>query len=165
MNGALLDTSFLITLASAARANHSMAVRYFRAFIEHGVPMYLSTIVISEFEVRQRIRDLGLNNFIVVPFNIDHAIAAASLTDSGLQHRADGQGRATVKDDVKLIAQCELGGISHFFTDDGRCCAWLENMRRAHSNRKLPFGVDLDSGFSSGWFNPSNQGGLLPEGE
>ena len=36
--------------------------------------MYLSTIVISEFQVKQAINDLPLRNFVVLPFNVDHAM-------------------------------------------------------------------------------------------
>jgi predicted nucleic acid-binding protein len=165
MNSALLDTSFLISLTSQSRPNHGVAKRYFRELIDQAVPMHLSTIVISEFEVRQRIRDLGLHNFIVVPFNIDHAIATASLSDAGQRARSDDQTRVSVKDDVKLIAQCEIAGITHLLTDDKPLRDWLDRMRRSHSARALPFGVCLGDGFSSSWFNAANQGGLLPADE
>jgi hypothetical protein len=58
-NSVLLDTSFLICLSSPCRPHHSLATEYFRRFIGAGVTMHLSTIVISEYEVRQRVTDLG----------------------------------------------------------------------------------------------------------
>jgi predicted nucleic acid-binding protein len=59
MNGVLLDTSFLITLSDPKRASHTIAKQYFVRMIERGVIMYLSTIVVSEYEVKQQVDDLG----------------------------------------------------------------------------------------------------------
>jgi len=58
LNSALLDTSFLITLANPARPQHETAKRYLRECIQRQIPLYLSTIVVSEFQVRQSINDL-----------------------------------------------------------------------------------------------------------
>ena len=41
--------------------------------MQRQVPMYLSTIVILEFQVKQAINDLPLRNFVVLPFNVDYA--------------------------------------------------------------------------------------------
>ena len=41
--------------------------------------MFLSTVVISEYQVKQAINDLPLRNFIVLPFNVDHAMACGLL--------------------------------------------------------------------------------------
>ncbi len=58
--GVLLDTSFLITLAKAdgTRPNHEAARRYFDLFAADGHLMYLSTIVASEFHLRQPLAEL-----------------------------------------------------------------------------------------------------------
>lgn len=53
--GVLLDTSYLITLTGASRAHHETARRYWRHFTENQIPMFLSTIVVSEFCVKQEI--------------------------------------------------------------------------------------------------------------
>lgn len=53
--GVLLDTSYLITLADPGRENHQTARRYWRHFTEEGIPIYLPTIVVSEFCIRQEI--------------------------------------------------------------------------------------------------------------
>lgn len=160
MKGALLDTSFLISLSNADRTDHLTAKRYFIEMINRGTAMYLSTIVISEFEVRQRISDLGLNQFIIVPFNIDHAIAAGSLVDAAKTVRSDGYGRDAIKDDVKLLAQCELLGIEHFLTGDGLCVKSLNALRLKMPERKLPIGVSCSDEFTDAWFNPEKQMGL-----
>ncbi len=163
MNGALLDTSFLITLSDPTRPHHAVAKRYFFEKIQRGVMMYLSSIVVSEFEVKQRVADLGLHNFIVLPFNIDHAVAAASLTMPALRSRPADYPRATVKDDVKLLGQCEVAGISHFFTDDDKCVINIETLRKAFGARELPFGVYCGDGYTDTWFSPGNQVGLLDD--
>ncbi|MDP1693300.1 MAG: hypothetical protein Q8L49_15335 [Burkholderiaceae bacterium] len=63
--------------------------------------------------------DLDLRNFIVLPFNIDHGMKAGQLWN--LISRDDGDSKAVVKDDLKLIAQCACeGSISHFLTGDER---------------------------------------------
>ena len=52
MNSVLLDTSFLISLSDPARPHHADAGQYYRECVLRQVPMYLSTIVISEFQVK-----------------------------------------------------------------------------------------------------------------
>lgn len=163
MNGVLLDTSFLITLSDPSRPSHIAAKRYFSELIKRRVIMYLSAIVVSEYEVKQQVDDLGLHNFIVLPFNIDHAKAAASLTLTALETRPEGYPRNTVKDDVKLLAQCEIAGISHFLTDDDKCVTHIKTLRNRYSTRQLPFGIFCGGGFDESWFNPSNQATLLED--
>ena len=77
--GVLLDTSFLITLAGSHRVHHDAARLYWRHFTENGIPMYFSTIVVSEFCVKQEIDPPILRCCIVLPFNWDDAQQAASL--------------------------------------------------------------------------------------
>jgi len=52
VDSVLLDSSFLISLSDDNRADHEVAKQYFYAFIEKGVMMHLSTIVICEYEVK-----------------------------------------------------------------------------------------------------------------
>lgn len=121
LNSVLLDTSFLICLSSPSRPHHDIAKQYFQRFIATEVTMHLSTIVVSEYEVRQPISDLGLENFIVLPFNIDDAIATARVFDVMHSARRSGDGRDAVKDDAKLLGQCVVAGITHLATDDEPC--------------------------------------------
>ena len=53
--GMLLDTSFLITLAGTNRAHPETARRYWKHFLENQIPIYLSTVVVSEFCIKQEI--------------------------------------------------------------------------------------------------------------
>ena len=51
MSAFLVDTSFLISLADPGRPNHQVAKSYLREALLRGVPLYLSAIVASEFQV------------------------------------------------------------------------------------------------------------------
>ena len=77
--GALLDTSFLITLAGRDRANHQAAKRYWKYFLENQIPLYLSTIVVSEFSVKQVLGPEILRHCVVLPFNYQDALKSAEL--------------------------------------------------------------------------------------
>ena len=112
----LVDTSYLITFADSTRPQHETARRYFREALKQGVPLYLSAIVASEFQVKQAVTDLPLRNFIVLPFNIDHAMTAGILMRS-IQREA-GDDRVAVKDDVKLIGQAVCEQIAYVLTED-----------------------------------------------
>ncbi len=63
----LVDTSFLITLADPARRRHEVAKTYFRECLNANVPLYLSAVVASAFQVKQAVNDLPLRNFILLP--------------------------------------------------------------------------------------------------
>jgi hypothetical protein len=88
LNAVLLDTSFLISLSDPIRPHHSVALAYYKECIRLRVRIVLSTVVASEFQVRQSITDLQLRNFIVLPFNIDHAMACGLLVRTFLAMRA-----------------------------------------------------------------------------
>ena len=65
--------------------------------------MYLSTIVIPEFQVKQAINDLPLRNFAVLPFNVDHAMLCGVIIRKMARDPKDD--RVRVKDDFKLLAE------------------------------------------------------------
>lgn len=158
MNSALVDTSFLITLSDPARAQHAAAVAYFKACIERRVPLFLSSIVVSEYQVRQAINDLPLRNFIVLPFNIDHAMSCGLLVRSMPRDATDD--RVRVKDDFKLIAQCQCDNISHVLTEDASTLTkYLDRLRA--EGRAQTRAVLLRDGFDAAWFE-NGQGQLLP---
>lgn len=158
LNSVLLDTSFLICLSSPSRPHHALAKEYFRRFIGAGVTMHLSTIVISEYEVRQRVTDLGLANFIVQPFNIDEAIMTAQVFSVMHPARTADDERDAVKDDAKLLGQCVVGGITHFATDDVKCVQRIGAARKQGLIAGLPHPISLHESFFEGWFSNDNQG-------
>jgi len=153
MTGFLLDTSFLITLVNPDRAHHDDAKSYYRESLQRGMPLYLSTIVASEFQVGQPLSTLPLHNFIVLPFNYDHAVTAGSLFSELLRMGRDWDGqRGAVKDDVKLIAQAVCNSIPNVLTaDEQTLCKYVRRLSDAGHARIAA--VVLSAGFDTAWFS------------
>ena len=149
MNSVLLDTSFLITLSDPARPQHAVAIDYYRECMQRRVPMYLSTIVISEFQVKQAINDLPLRNFVVLPFNVDHAMRCGLIIRNMARDPEDD--RVRVKDDFKLLAQCDCESISHLISEDASTLA--KYLTRAQTNGLASTKtILLKDGFDTAWF-------------
>ena len=158
MNSVLFDTSFLISLSDPGRPNHTTAVKYYKECIARQVPMLLSTIVISEYSVRQPINDLPLRNFVVLPFNVDHAMACGLLIrEAG---RDPGDDRIRIKDDYKLIAQCQCDGVSLVLTEDASSLTKYLDRQRGLGRVEARC-VLLRDGFDVSWFN-NGQARLVP---
>lgn len=158
MNSVLLDTSFLISLSDPARTHHAAAVHYYKECVHRQVPMYLSTIVISEFQVKQAINDLPLRNFVVLPFNVDHAMRCGLIIRSMARDPEDD--RVRVKDDFKLLAQCDCESISHLISEDASTLA--KYLDRARETGLAPTKVVLlREGFDAAWFE-NGQTRLVP---
>jgi len=151
----LVDTSYLISLANPARPHHDAALAFFREALRQGVPLYLSAIAASEFQVKQAVTDLPLRNVEVLPFNIDHAMQAGLLMRQ-LQRDADDD-RAVVKDDVKLIAQAICESMTHVLTEDAQTLVkYLRRFNAAGHCAVRP--ILLRDGFDSAWFNNGQRG-------
>lgn len=158
MNSVLLDTSFLISLSDPTRTHHAAAVQYYKECVHRQVPMYLSTIVISEFQVKQAINDLPLRNFVVLPFNVDHAMRCGLIIRQMTRDPEDD--RVRVKDDFKLLAQCDCEAISHLIGEDASTLAkYIDRARDAGlATTKV---VLLRDGFDAAWFE-NGQTRLVP---
>lgn len=157
MSAILLDTSYLISLADPARAHHKTAVSYLREALKRGVPLYLSAIAASEFQVKQAVTDLPLRNFEVLPFNIDHAMTAGLLMQD--LKRDAGDDRSAVKDDVKLIAQAICESLTHILTEDAQTLVkYLGRLNKSGISGVKP--ILLADGFDAAWFD-NGQRGLL----
>jgi predicted nucleic acid-binding protein len=151
----LLDTSYLISLADPTRSHHGIAQQYLREALRQGIPLYLSAIVASEFQVKQAVTDLPLRNFVVLPFNIDHAMTAGLLMRELC--RDQGDDRSAVKDDVKLIAQAICGSLTHILTEDQRTLAkYVERFNQ--SGQSSLRAIVLSEGFDAAWFNNGQRG-------
>jgi PIN domain nuclease of toxin-antitoxin system len=158
VNSVLLDTSFLISFADSSRPNHATAHSYYRECVRRQIHMYLSTVVISEFQVKQAINDLPLRNFVVLPFNIDHAMKCGLLIRSLPRDPEDD--RVRVKDDFKLVAQCDCEAISHLISEDASTLAkYLK--RASESGLAATKIVLLKDGFDAAWFE-NGQTRLVP---
>jgi len=154
LNSVLLDTSFLITFSDPNRPNHQVAIAYYKECIARKIPMYLSTIVISEFQVKQAINDLPLRNFIVLPFNVDHAMRCGIVIRQ--MNRDAGDDRVQVKDDYKLISQCDCESIDFIFSEDANTLSkYLEKGREI--GLVSAKSILLRNGLDLSWFENGQQ--------
>jgi len=149
LNSVLLDTSFLITLSNPNRPYHSVAIEYFRQCVHKQIPMYLSSIVISEYQVKQSINDLPLRNMVVLPFNVDHAMRCGILIRALTREPSDD--RVRVKDDFKIIAQCDCEDISHLLSEDENTLVTYLGRAQdpGHTSTQA---ILLKNGFDLSWF-------------
>lgn len=150
MSALLVDTSYLITLADPGRSHHEVAKAYLVEALRRGLPLYLSAIVASEFQVGQPVTDLPLRNFEVLPFNIDHAMTAGLLMRE--LKRDAGDDRVAVKDDVKLIGQAICQSVTHIVTEDASTLAKYVDRFNAAGLSSLKV-ILLSEGFDAAWFN------------
>ena len=151
--GVVLDTSYLITLADPQRPHHEAARRYWRHFTENSIPIYLPTIVVSEFCIKQEIPPEILRCCVVLPFNWDDAMKAASLDFS----KADRQGgsRDALKDDVKIIAQAVVKNAAWIVTDDTKTLYRFAHQLTSSETVLRP--IKLEDGFDKAFFNDGGQ--------
>ena len=152
--GVVLDTSFLITLAGPDRSHHAAARRYWKHFSESGIPIYLPTIVVSEFCCKQEIPPEILRSCVLLPFNWDDAIKASSLDLSSL--RQEGQSRVALKDDLKIIAQAIVKDAAYLITDDND--TFYRYATRLTTIGQSTFkAIKLEDGFDRSFFRPNGQ--------
>jgi predicted nucleic acid-binding protein len=152
--GVLLDTSFLITLADKNRAHHEAARRYWRHFLENDIPIFLSTIVASEFSIKQEIPPEILRSCVVLPFNWDDALRAAKLDWKRL--RPPGVERDALKDDIKIIAQAAQADAEFAITDDSE--SFYKYCQVFKDAGEVQFrAIKLADGFDRAFFDPNGQ--------
>jgi len=152
--GVVVDTSFLITLADPQRQHHAIARRYWQYFMEQELPVFLPTIVVSEFYVRQEIPAEILRCCVVLPFNWNDAIKAAHLDFT--QFKATSESRVAIKDDIKIIAQAVICDAQQVITEDAETLARIAAELRAAG--KLAFKtITLSDGFDRAFFAPNGQ--------
>ncbi|MDB6070263.1 MAG: hypothetical protein JWL81_1434 [Verrucomicrobiales bacterium] len=124
--GVLCDTGFLIRLNNPSDALHANTRGYLRYFLEQGHVIFVSTIALAEYAVRDKIGNLPMKYFRVLPFNIDHAQKAGEFACEIFSKRdqlpADRIQRVIIPNDTKMFAQAEVTpAITHYLTADIRC--------------------------------------------
>ncbi len=120
MNRILLDTSFCIRLLKQDNTLHQNAYEYFQNFLEKKIEMYLSTIVVSEYSVKDDINNLPLQTLKIIPFDFfDGKVEGEfySILNENKEH-TKGFERLVIKDDCKLIAQIYNRKIDAYITKD-----------------------------------------------
>lgn len=160
IKAAVVDTGFLISLASRDRSNHESAKAHYKWFLDNGHRLFLPTVVISEFCLRQDIADLPLRNFQVLPFNLADAVLCAKLDFAHYRTGTSQAGqRDAVKDDFKIIAQTECHKARFLVTEDESTLA--KYCKRLKTDGKISFEIiKLNDGFDEALLNESGQPGL-----
>ncbi|RME92114.1 MAG: hypothetical protein D6766_10615 [Verrucomicrobia bacterium] len=122
--------------------------------MESGVPIFLSTIVVSEFCVRQEIPPEILRCCVVLPFNWGDALKAARL--DWQRQRPEGVVRDALKDDIKIIAQAAVADAEFVITaDTASFYRYCEAFREAGEVRFKA--IKLEDGFDRSFFNSDGQ--------
>jgi predicted nucleic acid-binding protein len=148
MNSILLDTSFCIRLLKSDDLLHQNAVDYFQFFLENKIEMYLSTIVISEYSVKDDINNLPLKTMKILPFDFFDGSVAGEFHSILLNNKQQLKNidRTIVKDDCKLIAQIYNRKIEAYITKDKKSFTQIINpitTARQFSIELLDLEIDL----------------------
>jgi len=129
MDSILLDTSFCIRLIKGDDPLHQNAVDYFRYFLEKKVEIFLSSIAIAEYSVKDDIRNLPLKTMKIIPFDFFDGVTAGEFYSILLDKRQnlDSIERNVIKDDCKLIAQLHNRKIDAYITKDRKSFTQIIN--------------------------------------
>ena len=122
----LLDSSFCIRLLKSDADFHKNTVDYFEYFLENGIEMYLSTIVVSEYAVGDDPDNLlSLNTFRLLEFDYADAKFAGKFLSTlrNLGKFGDFGDRKVVINDIMLFSQIHNRKIDAFITKDRKSLA------------------------------------------
>lgn len=124
--GILCDTGFLIRLNQPQNELHANARAYLKYLLAGDHQLYVSTIALAEYAVKDQIGNLPMKYFRVLPFNIDHAQQAGEFARIVFSKRdqlpADFTQRVIIPNDTKMFAQAAVTpAITHYLTADQRC--------------------------------------------
>lgn len=120
MDSILLDTSFCIRLLKSNDDLHQNAKSYFKYFLEKKIEIYLSTIVIAEYSVKDDPANLPLEFVKIIPFDFFDGKTAGEFHSILLGHKEQVANidRNVIKDDCKLMAQLFNRDIHGYITKD-----------------------------------------------
>lgn len=125
--GVLCDTSFFIRLNNPLDPFHHNARGYLKFLQEGDHLIYVSTIALAEYSVRDSIGNLPMRYLRVLPFNIDHAVKAGGFAGIVFAKRNQmppeiAQQRAIIPNDTKMFAQAHVTpSVTHYLTADVKC--------------------------------------------
>jgi predicted nucleic acid-binding protein len=120
MDSVLLDTSFCIRLLKSNDPLHPNTKDYFKYFLEKKIEIYLSTIVIAEYSVKDDAHNLPLEFVKIIPFDFFDGKTAGEFHSILLNHKEQVANieRNVIKDDCKLMAQLFNRKIQGYITKD-----------------------------------------------
>jgi len=124
--GVLCDTGFLIRLNRPQEPLHAHARGYLKYLLAGDHRIYVSTIALAEYAVRDKIENLPMRYFRVIPFNIDHAQKAGEFAAKVFTQRdqipEEITQRVIIPNDTKMFAQADVSdAITHYLTADKKC--------------------------------------------
>jgi predicted nucleic acid-binding protein len=127
MDSILLDTSFCIRLLKSNDPLHQNAKDYFKYFLEQKVEIYLSSIVIAEYSVKDNANNLPLEFVKIIPFDFFDGKTAGEFHSIIINNREQVSTieRNVIKDDCKLIAQIFNRKIGAYITKDKKSFSQL----------------------------------------
>ncbi|MCW4469978.1 hypothetical protein OGH69_13450 [Flavobacterium sp. MFBS3-15] len=117
----LLDNSFVTRLLKSDDQYHQNVVEYYEHFLQNGIIMYLSTIVVSEYAVADNPDNLlALKSFQLLEFDYGDAKLSgeyfAFLKDDNSLREIEE--RKVIINDLKLFSQIQNRSIDAFITKD-----------------------------------------------
>lgn len=120
MDSILLDTSFCIRLLKSNDDLHQNAKDYFKYFLERKIEIYLSSIVVAEYSVKDDAANLPLDFVKIIPFDFFDGKTAGEFHSILLNHKEQVSNieRNVIKDDCKLMAQLFNRKIQGYVTKD-----------------------------------------------
>ena len=120
MDSVLLDTSFCIRLLKSNDPLHKNAKEYFKYFLEQKIEIFLSSIVIAEYSVKDDANNLPLEFVKIIPFDFFDGKTAGEFHSILIDNKDQVTHieRNVIKDDCKLIAQIFNRKIGAYITKD-----------------------------------------------
>ncbi len=120
MDSILLDTSFCIRLLKNNDPLHQNAKEYFKYFLEQKIEIYLSSIVIAEYSVKDDANNLPLEFVKIIPFDFFDGKTAGEFHSILINRKEQviNIERNVIKDDCKLLAQLFNRKIEAYITKD-----------------------------------------------
>lgn len=163
----ILDTCFLIALMDKSNPFHNTAKTYNQYFLNNNVVMFIPTIVVSEFNQLFTVAPLiQTGNYRQLPFSYRDALAVGEvafhlgLTSRGMMADSeDGEKRAEIKDDIKILGQVKESDADYLITSDDGMFNRCSKLKKSDVLACTP--ISIKEGFDSSIFSETGQTNIL----
>lgn len=163
----VLDTCFLIALVNKENPFHKTAMTYSQYFLDNSITMFIPTIVSSEFNQLATIAPLiQTGNYRHLVFSYRDALAVGEvafhlgLTTRGIAADSeDGEKRAEIKDDIKILGQVKQNCIDYLITSDDGIFKRCQRLKKSDVITCTP--ISISSSFDSSIFSEIGQTNIL----